>query len=132
MINLIPIYDIEHRFDILYRLLKERTPKQSISHKKMPSLREHVNFINSNPYLAWHFICTEDGIAGSIYLTKQREIGISVFRDYLRRGYGKQAVIMLMRDHPGTFLANINPENSASIEFFKDLGAKHIQNTYKL
>jgi len=131
MINLIPINEVENGEEILYRLLEERTPEQSISHKKMPTMAEHKAFIASDPYLTWCFIKGEDGIVGSIYLTRQREIGISIFKGFRGYGYGKRAVKILMMRFPGKLLANINPFNLASIGFFQSLDFKHIQNTYE-
>ena len=40
----------------LYDLLKTRDSLANISHKKMPSYDEHVNFILSNPYTIWYTI----------------------------------------------------------------------------
>ena len=40
----------------LYELLKTKDPIANISHKKMPSYDEHVNFILSNPYAIWYII----------------------------------------------------------------------------
>lgn len=69
---------------------------------------------------------------GTIYLTTLREIGISIFRSHQRQGYAIQAIDLLTAAHPGKFLANINPKNTASIGMFKKLGFNHIQNTYEL
>ena len=42
------------------------------------------------------------------------------------------SIEMLMEKHPRErFLANINPANERSIEFFRSLGFVHIQNTYE-
>ena len=38
----------------LYKLLLDR--KTSISHKDIPSLKEHNMFVLSNPYIAWYLI----------------------------------------------------------------------------
>jgi len=69
---------------------------------------------------------------GSIYLTRQREIGIGIFKDRRKKGYAMESIKMLMNKHPGRFLANINPENDPSIKLFEGIGFKHIQNTYEL
>lgn len=133
MLKLIPIYQVDGRYKILYELLGERTPEQSISHKGMPSFEEHCEFVDSNPYPYWYFIHDEDGagIVGSIYLTDSREIGISIFEQFRGNGYATKAIQGLIKHHPGRFLANINPANQASINLFKKFGARHIQNTYE-
>ena len=34
----------------LYQHLKERDPKENISHQQMPTYTEHVKFVLSSPY----------------------------------------------------------------------------------
>lgn len=131
MMEFVSVYDVEDHLEVLYSLLEERTPEQSISHREMPSFDEHIDFVDSEPYLAWYFIVDNGETVGTIYLTKQREIGISIFNKYQRLGIGKRAVMELMARYPGKFLANINPDNDVSIKFFAQFGAKHIQNTYE-
>ena len=133
------IYTFPNHLDILYEILLEREPGQSISHTKMPTREEHKGFVDRIhklghcPYKAWYFIQQAGGeIVGTVYLTNEREIGVTIFKRYHRRGYGKSAVQILMAKHPGEFLANINPANQKSIEFFEKIGFNHIQNTYKL
>ena len=134
------IYTFPNHLDILYNLLEEREPGQSISHKKMPTRKEHKRFVSNLhylskcPYKAWYFIQQPNfgEIVGTVYLTYEREIGVAIFKRFHRRGYGKAAVQLIMAMHPGEFLANINPSNQKSIEFFEKIGFKHIQNTYRL
>lgn len=133
MIELISVYRVPEAVEILFNLLKERTPKQSISHKHMPTPEEHFRFFMSKPYTAWYLIKGDDNYVGSIYLTDNREIGVFIFERYARLGYGLGAVKELMHLWPGRFLANINPSNDTSIKFFtKNFRARHIQNTYEL
>jgi RimJ/RimL family protein N-acetyltransferase len=115
---------------LLYALLDERTAEQSISHKEMPSYDQHLVFVASKPYKAWYLVSTDEGCAGSVYLTRQSEIGIAVFEEQRGRGYAEAAIKMLMKYHEGPFLANINPGNWASRCLFHDLGFKFIQVTY--
>lgn len=116
---------------VLYDLLAERTPEQSISHKTMPTQQEHRAFVGGSPYLRWYLIEVEQPI-GAIYLTRQREIGLSIFRAHQRKGYGRAAVLELMRMHPGKFLANVNPANEASRKLWESLGGRLLQVTYEL
>ena len=126
-----PVAGVPESSFILYSLLKQRTPEQSISHKEMPSWPDHIQFIASEPYLCWYLIFDEDAV-GAIYLTKQREIGIGIFNQHQFKGYGKQAVKMLIEKHPGPFYANINPNNFASRRFFgENFDGQLIQYTYK-
>ena len=128
--QLIDVYKHPDAYKILWELLKERTPEQSISHKEMPTWERHCLFIESHPYIAWYLIQT-DQIAGSIYLTHMDEIGIFLFSECQGKGYGSQAIKMLVGQHPrDRYLANINPVNSSSADLFRKLGFKHIQDTY--
>jgi RimJ/RimL family protein N-acetyltransferase len=119
--------------DTLYRLLEQRTAAESISHQAMPSLREHADFVRSRPYEAWYVIHDPEDPAGAVYLTRNDEIGIFILRAHRRNGISRRTVKALMEKHPGArYLANINPDNAASIGLFEGLGFRHIQNTYEL
>lgn len=131
--NLIDVYSSENEaIDILFRLLEEREPVESISHRGMPSFAQHCEFVRSRPYLAWYLIEADGEIVGATYLSHQREIGISIFLTHRRKGYARQAIKLLMERHPGRFLANVNPANRKSIELFASFGFNHLQNTYSL
>ena len=126
-------------YTLLYTLLEERTPEQSISHKKQPTFPEHIAFVDSLPYKHWYLI-REDDWLGAIYINEVeypqetiREVGISLFNKYRGKGYGTEALKMLMERHPGNLYANINPDNYPSKMFFTEkFGAKLIQQTYAL
>jgi RimJ/RimL family protein N-acetyltransferase len=123
---------------LLYDLLEERRPSESISHKQLPSLKEHVAFVDSHPYREWWLICVPDlPVAttvpvGAIYLSKQNEIGVGILTRHRRRGYGQAAIRAMVERHPGERLvANINPENHRSIAVFKKLGFRLLQLTFE-
>ena len=117
---------------LLYQLLSERTPEQSISHKEMPSLKDHQAFFDSKPYQCWYLIFADDRPVGAIYLSKQREIGVGILKEYVRQGYGRAAVEALMAKWPGRFLANINEKNEHSLKMFRSIGFKTLQITLTL
>lgn len=128
--KLVPVSRERQAINILYDLLAERTPEQSISHKGMPTMDEHTAFVRSQPYQAWYMIDVDGDYVGCVYLSKAREIGVSIFEKRRGKGYATQAVEELMRKWPGKFYANINPANAASIAFFSKLGFQQIQVTY--
>lgn len=116
---------------LLYDLLRERTPEESISHKEMPTFVEHVDFVESSPYQRWVMLLVDGRLVGASYLTHENEIGVSVLARERGNGYGSQAVEGWIARYPGRkFLANINPKNGKSQALFKKLGFRHIQNTY--
>jgi RimJ/RimL family protein N-acetyltransferase len=138
--------DLVPAAELTYRLLKERPAEANISHTTMPTFEQHQAYLLSNPYQAWYAIVDEDAqtgqFVGAILLTKRNEIGIGILKEHRRKGYARAAVSLIMRMHDpapaipgerrGSFLANINPDNHASIWLFTSLGARLIQYTYEL
>ena len=72
----------EKDFKFLFELLKERESSTNISHRKMTSYKEHVNFVSSKPYSKWYVIYYGKNKVGSIYLSKQNEIGIFIKKSF--------------------------------------------------
>ena len=130
--NLIDVYKHKNSATLLYQLLQEREQHQCISHKELPSFINHLRFFDSKPYLAWYLVELGGIVIGSTYLTKDREIGIFLFKEHQGKSLGAKAVQLLMDTHPGRFLANIAPTNPGSAEFFRNMGFKPIQHTYEL
>lgn len=121
----------DHRF--LFNLLKERDSRANISHKKMPTYSEHVKFVKSRPYSKWYIIEKSNRKLGSIYLSKNDEIGIFLKNVYHGRGFAEHALSLIIEKNPRQrYLANVNPKNKKSIKFFKKNKFKIIQHTYEL
>ena len=117
----------------LYDLLKERDPRANISHKEMPTIKQHEKFILSKPYSKWYIIQNFEQDVGSIYLTKDDEIGIFLKKSIHGKGIGFNALKLIMEKNPRLrYLANVNPKNKKSSQFFKNNGFKLIQHTYEL
>ena len=138
MIRLIDVYDkygapFVEAVGLLYQLLRERPPEANISHREMPTVRQHTAFVRKRPYAAWYIVQnSEKQWVGAIYLTHQREVGIAILRHKHRLGYASKAIGLLRERHPGRILANVALENHASHALFKALGGKVIQHTYEL
>lgn len=119
------LIDVYQQYEVscvtLFALMREREPHESISHKVMPSWEDHCAFVASKPYAHWYIVEVDGYVRGEVYLSKQREIGVAIFKGQRGHGYGMDAVAQLMRLHPGRFLANINPANEASLTLFKAL-----------
>lgn len=117
----------------LYELLRDRDPSINISHKKMPSYDKHIKFVMSKPYSKWYVIQYDDQKVGSIYLSKQNEIGIFIKKEKQNEGIGGRAMKLLLKKNPRSrYLANVSPKNKKSMSFFKKNGFKLIQYTYEL
>ena len=133
-INKITLKNISQKdYRFLYNLLKERNPVVYISHRKMPKYKEHVNFVKSKPYSKWHIIFQNNKKIGSIYLSKQNEIGLFLKKNVQGEGIGYTALKILIKNNPRSrYLANVAPKNIMSIKFFKKNKFILIQHTYEL
>ena len=117
----------------LYELLKNKDPNANISHKKMPSYDEHVEFVMSKPYTNWYVIEYDKKNVGAIYLSKQDEIGISVKRDYKYDQIAKPALKLLIKLNPRKrYLANVSPKDVRSQEFFLKNGFNGFEYVYEI
>ena len=116
----------------LFDLLKERDPHVNISHRKMPTYNQHTKFIKSKPYSKWYIILKSKQKIGSIYLSKNDEIGIFLSKKFQGKNVGNFALNELVKKNPRKrFLANVNPKNKKSISFFKNNNFKLIQYTFE-
>jgi len=130
-VTLKSVNETDNKF--LYDLLKTRDPIANISHKKMPSFKEHIKFVKSKPYSKWYIIKHNNEKVGSIYLSKQNEIGLFLKNNVQGQNIGKHALESLIMKNPKKrILANINPKNKKSIKFFEKNGFKLIQFTFVL
>lgn len=142
--ELLDVYDLGQEAWVdalmfLYRVLQSRDTLVNISHRAMPSFDEHVKYVQSRPYAAWYIISAPSPAPtptptyiGTIYLTKQNEIGIFLMRCQ-GSGNGTAAVKMLMERHgEREYLANIAPHNLWSTAMFRNLGFTPIQITYRI
>ena len=123
----------------LYELLSVRKPNENISHKKNPTYAKHVNFVMSKPYSKWYIIYYRKQKIGSIYLTKQDEIGAHFKelpkqqKQYPEMDLWLHVVKMIMKKNPrNRYLVNINPKNTRMKNFLKNVGFKLIQHTYEM
>jgi RimJ/RimL family protein N-acetyltransferase len=122
-VKLSDVYSHPGSNDVLYDLLREREPHESISHRSMPTWRQHCRFVDSRPYLDWRIVVHEGLPRGAVYLTKQRELGVGILKEHRGHKFASRALSKLMEMHAGGhFLANINPANQASIALFLKLG----------
>jgi len=130
-IDIRSVTDSDIRF--LFNLLKERSTSENISHKKMPTYNEHKKFVKSKPYLRWYTVMLSNKKIGSVYLSKNDEIGIFLKKEFRAKDIGKKVLEMIIQKNPRKhYLANINPKNKKSIKFFKKNHFKLIQYTFEL
>ena len=117
----------------LYELLKNKDPSTNISHKKMPSYDEHVEFVMSKPYTNWYIIECDKKNVGSTYLSKRDEIGISINEGYEFDQIAKTALKLLIKLNPRKrYLANTSPKDVRSQEFFLKNGFNGFEYVYEI
>lgn len=120
-------------FQFLFNLLKERDKITNISHKKMPTYSEHLKFLKSKPYSKWYIIYKSKIKIGTIYLSKNNEVGIFISKKFQGENFATEALKLIMNKNPRPrYLANVNPKNLRSAKFFKKNKFKLIQHTYEL
>jgi RimJ/RimL family protein N-acetyltransferase len=120
-------------FRFLFNLLEQRDNRTNISHKKMPTYSKHMKFVKSKPYSKWYIIQKSKIKIGSIYLSKNNEIGIFINEKFHGEGFATYALELLINKNPRSrYLANVNPKNHRSAKFFKKNNFKLIQHTYEL
>ena len=122
----------------LYELLSERKSYENISHKKNPTYAKHVKFVMSKPYTKWYIIYYGKEKIGSIYITKQDEVGIH-FKEQLQANLKPKSAlwlqvlkIMMKKNPRNRYLVNINPSNTGMKNFLKNAGFELIQYTYEV
>ena len=140
--RLVNVYREPTAARVLYALLSDRPQESRISHRTMPDYAAHEAFVRSRPYRLWWLIRVDGGFVGDIHVTHLNEIGVFIFSAFRGNGYGAQAVKLFMARHRplpaikakriGSWLANIAPENDDGASFFKKLGFKKVQETWRL
>ena len=117
----------------LYELLSERKSYVNISHKKNTTYAKHVKFVMSKPYSKWYIIYHATEKIGSIYLTKQDEIGIHFQEQNITNKIRSKVLKMIIKRNPrNRYLININPSNTRMKNFLKNEGFELIQHTYEI
>lgn len=124
----------------LYDLLKER--EHSISHKKMPTLIEHNEFVANHPYLHWLMIVHDKKNIGSVYVQNNNSVGLNIKKKYTEPHFISQIIQHISKNFtpmdavnsqvPDYFYVNTSSSNQRLIEVYKALGIKDIQVTHKL
>ena len=146
MITLIPLSQEPDAEEILYEMLRERSqeedPYVNISHRALPSFKDHVHFVRKHPYQLWFLLHDGNGYVGQVLATRRNEIGVIILRAHRGKGHGTEAVRAIMTRYKPlpavpservcSWLANINPLNGPSIRMFSKLGFTLKQQTYEL
>lgn len=140
--NFKPVHMQEAATAHLWRHLRERLeePDANISHRSMPSWREHEVFVESAPYRGWWLIEEKGHILGNVYATRENALGIFVTHTARRRGIATRALtwvtghiepyVAIPGYRTAYWNARVNPGNEASARLFIRLGFSLVQHTY--
>ena len=113
-------------------VVKSHFTEMKSQQKKYKKIIKHIQFIKSKPYTKWYIILQSNKKVGSIYLSKNDEIGIFISKKFQGKNIGFHALTELLKKNPRKrFLANVNPKNKKSMTFFKNNGFKLIQYTFE-
>ena len=116
----------------LYKLLKKRDLKANLSHKKVPSYKQHIKFIKSKPYQKWYIIEKNRKKLGAIYFSKQNEIGINFLPEIQSELISQASIQELIRKNPKKkYFTNVSPKNQRLIKFFEKNGFFLFQYTFE-
>lgn len=125
---------------VAYQLLLERPAEADISHSILPTPDEYTAFVKSHPYRVW-FVIETDAVVGTIYLTRQNEIGIAILNGQQRKGYAEEAVKRIIEAWPplpgkvavrnSGYVAHVASANMPSLALFSKIGAKVVSVTYR-
>ena len=123
---------------ILFSLLDNR--KYKISHKSMPSLENHKNFVLNNPYREWYLVEKGNIDIGSFYIKFDNSIGINLKEysidiikaiiNFIKENYSPQAPSPSLI--PPYFYINSSSENHLLKAIFTELNIQSIQVSYKI
>ena len=115
----------------LYQHLKERDPKENISHQQMPTYTEHVKFVLSSPYYKWYIILQKNKKIGTIYLTHDDEIGLHLKKEWFNNAILEETFEILKKTIPQKrYVVNISPKNLKLKNFFLKKGFFMSQQTF--
>jgi RimJ/RimL family protein N-acetyltransferase len=153
LIQVDPVNETHVRF--LYELFLARPEDAKISAKGIPAYEDHRHFVENHPYADWSLVelqdpplagdetgwhAANDGVViGAVFISQPArpsvvgdELSVDIMPEFRGRGYAEEALRLMMERHaPRRFVANVAPENYASMALFKKLGFKLCQVTFE-
>jgi len=96
----------------LYEMLKERDSIINVTHKKLPSFAQHLQYIKSQPYDAWYIILVESKKVGHIEIFSDDRIGWFLKKEFKGFGFVIPAFEELKKLHKREkYIGKVNPKN---------------------
>jgi hypothetical protein len=127
------------QIETLYIQLKERT--HSISHKRMPSYKEHESFVKNHPYRQWFIVKNAVRALGNVYIQYNNSVGLNI--DYsVTDGQIYNILKFVYREIPplpaipskrfGEFFLNVPSSNMTLQRKLSKLGFIEVERTFVL
>ena len=123
----------QEQISILYELLKKRS--YNISHKKMPTIKEHKIFVQNNRYRDWYIVFYKGETIGSFYIKYDNSIGIKISKqktnivkhiiDFIYSNFEPEESIP--SEIPPYFYFNVSYDNKELKDCFKNISLKPFQ-----
>lgn len=123
----------------LYVQLKNRV--FSISHRDLPSMEEHKNFVKNNPYRAWFIVKIQNKILGNIYIQYDNSIGFNFQEEITSKEIEETIELIYSKfkplksipsKRPDYFFINVNSSNLSLQKKLFSLNYLEIQRTYRI
>lgn len=122
----------------LFDLLLKR--EHAISHRKMPSMGEHIEFVLASPYRHWFLVRINETYCGTIYIHRDNSIGVNTqdltdenLRQLLVSVLGQFTPLPAIRSvRPGHFHINVPIGSDLLEKAVVDLAGQLVQKTYLL
>jgi len=130
------IIPTDSQIDELYVLLTRR--EYSISHKTIPSISEHRDFVSEHPYVVWYILSKNTSLFGSVYVQFDNSIGINLLEycekdiltviNHIRNNHKPlQSIKSVRRDE---FFVNVASENTNLIKILRNMNKDEFQRSF--
>ncbi len=130
---------VDHK-KVLYDLFIQRPSQTKISAKDTLTFEEHKKFVERHPYRYWFLIKIKASYVGTVYVTYDNHIGISLreefqelFEDvisYILKNFDPLPALPSSR--PSGFNINVSANNKKYLKKLAQLGISPYQLTFKL
>jgi len=125
----------ERDIPILYQHLKEflSESNSNVSGRPLPKFKDSEKFVlkylcdnKNHEYDKWYVVLDEhQNIIGNVVIDKKNWISYHILKLYQAKGYGQQAIKLLMKKNPRErYFATINQNNISSLNIIKKFGFK--------
>ena len=139
MIFFIPISKPPKEEEVLFLYELLATRQHFISHKNMPTLESHRNFVLNHPYKNWNIIISNNKKIGAIYVGFDNSVGVHILpNDLMLRPDVILAFLREFTPSPGIrslksseFIFNIALEDINFQDDLRKCGANPIQITFQ-